>query len=256
MPFTYIDVEDAIEAKGLRMVVVSNVPSAWGEAAKGIFHIKGLDWSAVRLAYDNPALKDWAGELTGPVAIYNDEGPKSGWADILMLAERLAPEPVLIPVDPEERAMMFGLSHEIMAPQGLCWSRRVQSVHAGLTGSGGFEPSVAEYLAGKYGYSPELGAWSGQRVQALLGMFADRLHTQTSRGCQYLMGDAVTAVDVYLAAAMAFFAPLPDEVCKTSAQIRATFESMDDATRDALDPILLVHRDHMYATHLELPLSL
>ena len=33
MPFQYVDVEDAISRDGLRMVVVGNVPSPWGEAA-------------------------------------------------------------------------------------------------------------------------------------------------------------------------------------------------------------------------------
>ena len=256
MPFPYISVEEAIAADGLRMVVVGNVPSPWGEAAKGILHIKGLDWSAVRLVYDDPALMKWAGELSGPVAIYNDEAPKSGWAEILLLAERLAPEPALIPSDPEARALLFGLCHEVLGPEGLCWSRRLQSIHGGLAGRAGFNRPVAEYLAGKYGYTPELAEIAGGRVVDLLGMFAERLHTQSSRGCHYLMGDTVSAVDVYLAAAMALFAPLPDEVCAISAQRRATFEAMDAATRAALDPILLVHRDHMYAAHLELPLSL
>ncbi len=48
-----MSVEDAIKRGGLRMVVVGDVPSPWGEAAKGILHIKGIDWVAVRLAYDS-----------------------------------------------------------------------------------------------------------------------------------------------------------------------------------------------------------
>ena len=48
MTFEYLSVEDAIQRRGLRMVVVGNVPSPWGEAAKGIFHIKGIEWAAVR----------------------------------------------------------------------------------------------------------------------------------------------------------------------------------------------------------------
>ena len=49
MTFDYVSVEEAIERRGLRMVVVGGVPSPWGEAAKGILHIKGIDWVAVRL---------------------------------------------------------------------------------------------------------------------------------------------------------------------------------------------------------------
>ncbi len=40
MTFPYISVEEARARSGLRMVVVGNVPSPWGEAAKGILHIK------------------------------------------------------------------------------------------------------------------------------------------------------------------------------------------------------------------------
>jgi len=45
----YVSVEDAMKRSGLRMVVVGGVPSPWGEAAKGILHIKRIDWVAVRL---------------------------------------------------------------------------------------------------------------------------------------------------------------------------------------------------------------
>ncbi|MGO4842963.1 hypothetical protein AB4144_62900, partial [Rhizobiaceae sp. 2RAB30] len=70
MAFDYVDVDEAIGRGGLRMVVVGGIPSPWGEAAKGILHIKGIDWTAVRLSYDNEALKEWAGQRSGPVAIY------------------------------------------------------------------------------------------------------------------------------------------------------------------------------------------
>ena len=73
MPVTYVSVEEAIARPGLRMVVVGNVPSPWGEAAKGILHIKRIDWAAVRLAYDDEALRQWAGQRSGPVAILNGD---------------------------------------------------------------------------------------------------------------------------------------------------------------------------------------
>jgi hypothetical protein len=62
---------------------VGQVPSPWGEAAKGIFHIKNIEWVAVRLVYDSDALNQWAGQRSGPVAIYDKERPRSGWAEIL-----------------------------------------------------------------------------------------------------------------------------------------------------------------------------
>src|ERR1051325_2308442 len=98
MAFQYLSVDEAMARRGLRMVVVGQVPSPWGEAAKGIFHVKRIDFAAVRLVNDNDALKSWARQLSGPVAILDDEPPRSGWAEILMLAEHLAPTPALLPM--------------------------------------------------------------------------------------------------------------------------------------------------------------
>lgn len=241
---------------GLRMVVVGDVPSAWTEAAKGILHIKGIEWVAVRLVYDSEALKSWAGERSGPVAIYEQEQPRSGWAEILLLAERLAPAPSLLPTDPAERAMVFGLAHEMCGEGGLAWSRRLQLVHAGLQNAGGFPERVAKYLGKKYGYRPEAGAASGRRVAELLGMLAARLKEQRKAGSRYYVGNSLSAVDVYSATCIALFAPLPPEHCKMEASARAAFETRDAQTQAALDPILFEHRDMMYGQYLELPLSL
>ncbi len=256
MTVRYVSVEEAIELGGLRMVVVGGVPSPWGEAAKGILHIKGIDWAAVRLAYDSEALAKWAGQRSGPVAIFGKERPRSGWAEILLLAERLAPTPSLLPADPAERALMFGLAHEICGEAGLGWTRRLQLVEAGLRNAGGFPEPIATYIGKKYGYTPDAGAASGARVSALLGMLAARLKAQRAAGSRYYMGDALTAVDVYSATFAALLSPLPQDQCEMDPNTRAAFETRDAQTEAALDAILLAHRDMMYAEHLELPLSL
>src|SRR5579871_6719481 len=142
MPVKFVSVEEAIARPGLRMVVVGGVPSPWGEAAKGILHIKKIDWVAVRLAYDSDALLNWAGQRSGPVAIYDKERPRAGWAEILLLAERLAPTPSLVPADAGERATMFGLAHEICGEDGLGWARRLRMIHIG-----GFDPRASSYLS-------------------------------------------------------------------------------------------------------------
>jgi glutathione S-transferase len=256
MTVRYLGVEEAIKRDGLRMVVVGDVPSPWGEAAKGFLHIKGIEWAAVRLVYDSEPLKDWAGQRSGPVAIYQNERPRSGWAEILLLTERLAPAPALLPSDPAERALVLGLAHEICGEAGLGWSRRLQLVHAGLQNAGGFPARVAKYLSKKYGYSPEVGAASGQRVTELLRMLGTRLKAQREAGSRYFAGDALTAVDVYSATFTALFNPLPPEHCQMDASMRQAFETRDAQTKTALDPILLEHRDMIYAEHLKLPLSL
>lgn len=256
MSFQYISVEEAIERGGLRMVVVSGIPSPWGEAAKGIFHLKDIEWAAVRLAYDSEPLKNWAGQRNGPIAIYENERPRSGWAELLLLAERLAPEPSLLPKAPAERALVFGLAHEICGEGGLAWSRRLQLVHAGLQNAGGFSERVARYLAKKYGYIPDAAQTYGPRVAELLGMLAERLKAQRAAGSCYYVGNSLTAVDVYSATATAMFRPLPPAQCNMEPDTRAAFEMLDARTEAALDPVLIEHRDMMYRDHLELPLSL
>lgn len=253
MSFQYIEVREAIARSGLRMVVVGKVPSPWGEAAKGIFHIKCIDWAAVRLVYDDDALKDWAGQRSGPVAVYNDELPRSGWQEILELAERLAPHPPLQPQDAAARAHVLALCEKFCGKSGLGWTRRLQLVHAGLQRAGGFAERVAGYLGKKYGYDPATAAADGERVQRLLGEFAAALR---ARPGVYYLGDELSAADVYSATFMALFQPLPESQCAMDSGTRASLEWLDDETGAALDPILLAHRDMMYARHLESPLSL
>ncbi len=256
MTFQYLSVEEAIKRGGLRMVVVGGVPSPWGEAAKGILHIKGIEWVAVRLVYDSEALKNWAGERSGPVAMYEQEPPRSGWAEILELAERIAPAPALLPRDPAERVVVMGLASNICGEGGLGWSRRLQMVHAGLQNAGGFPERVSKYLAKKYGYSPEKGAMAGRRVAELTGTLVTRLKAQQKAGSRYYVGHSVTAADIYSAAFAAMFRPLPSDQCAMEASTRAAFELRDAQTDAALDPILFEHRDMLYAKHLALPLSL
>ena len=50
--------------------------------------------------------------------------------------------------------------------------------------------------------------------------------------------------------------PLPPEHCPMPDAMRPAFESLDEATANALDAILIEHRDFVYDEHLELPLSL
>ncbi len=252
----FVSVEEAKQRSGLRVVMVGIVPSPWGEAAKGILYHKKVPYVATRLSTEGPAVKEWTGHDSAPIAVYENEAPRPGWAEILLLAERLAPTPALIPASPEDRASLFGLAHEICGEDGLGWARRLHGVHVSLAGGAGFPKPVAQYLGAKYGYRGDNGEAAGKRVVELLGMFVRRLEQQRQRGSRYLIGDGLTAADIYLAAFMGLFAPLPNDLCPMLDAFRTAFSAMDDATHAALDPILLEHRDEIYRKHLELPLSL
>jgi hypothetical protein len=254
----FVDVAEAKARGGLRLVVVAGVPSPWGEAAKGLLRIEGVPFVAVRMGPGDTAVHAWTGQTSAPVAMYEDERPRSGWAEILLLVERLAARPHLIPVDPAERALLFGLSHEICGEMGLGWCRRLAGVQDSIdsNGSRGFPLPIARYLGDKYGHRPGCGDEVRRRVVDVLGMLARRLHAQREAGSDTLLGGSLTALDVYSAAFMALFAPLPPEQCAIPELLRSAFSSLDADTARALDPILLEHRDRVYARHLELPVQL
>ncbi len=255
MAFTYIEVEEARQHDGLVMVVVGGVPSPWGEAAKGIFHLLGIDWKAVRLRYESDEIKKWLGKRSGPIAVYNQGPAKDGWSEILLLAESLSKERSLLPKDAMKRALVMGLSHEIIGEMGLCWSRRIQLVHHSLSEQGGFVKPIAQYLGKKYGYSERAGAEATGRVNDLLEMLSQQLHSQKEKGSSFFVGDCLTVVDVYAAVAMALWKPLPEEYCKMDKGNRVAFETGIEGSCE-VEPILFDHRDRMYEHYLELPLAL
>ena len=121
---SYVDVEQARALGGLRLVLTQGVPAPWGMAARVLYEVKKIPFVAViqQAGADNAALVAWTGHTSAPVAMYEDERPRALWSEQLMLAERLAPEPALIPVDQDQRAAMMAICHEICAEDGLGWN--------------------------------------------------------------------------------------------------------------------------------------
>ena len=76
---TFVDFETARATPGLRLVTVAGVPSLWSEAAKAIFQIKQIPFVAVRLTIQDTEIRGWTGVNNAPVAMYDDEPPRSGW---------------------------------------------------------------------------------------------------------------------------------------------------------------------------------
>ncbi len=256
MPINYIDFEQAKDQPGLRMVVVPGIPSPWSEAAKGVFHVKNITWSAVRLDQRNKDMAQWTGTRSGPVVMLDNQAPQSNWQQILLLAETLAPIPELLPKDAAARAKTLQLCEDICGEAGLGWSGRLDGIHSGLTGQGGFPKPIAQYLGAKYGYEADFAQRNSDRLVALLYKMAVCLIDQKKNGSRFYVGDTLSAVDIYSATFMAYFNPLEQSVCPMDSDMRATFESNTAVVTEALDPILLAHRDFIYEKFLELPLSL
>lgn len=249
---TFVDLETAKATRGIRLVTLAGTPSPWSEAAKGLLLLKKLPFVAVRLGPRDEAIREWTKIRNAPAVMFDDEPPRSGWAEILALFERLAPEPSLVPDDAVARVKMLGLAHEVMDEGGLLWSFRSLTIHEGLATNGarGFALPAAKYLGVRYVDSPQRVARARARTIEGSALLAAALEDR-----EYYFGDAPTALDVYSAAALNALALPPPEHCPIAQPIRDAFASVN-ATLPPPPASLVAHRDRMYQRHLELPIAL
>lgn len=254
----YVEVAAARDMTGLRLVLSPGVPGPWSEAAKGIFYVKKLNYIPVRQNMgSDPALKAWTAQDSAPVAIYNEERPRSTWIEQLYLAERLAPQPPLIPKSIEERVQMFGLCNELCGENGFGWSKRLLMFHQNLTtpGMNEQERALSRTFAEKYGYDPALVDGARARVVEILRTLSARLTEQRGRGSRYFIGSQLSALDIYWAAFCGIINPMPDDLCPMTPLMRKTYTNKDPEIAAAASPILYEHRDFIYHEHLELPVD-
>jgi hypothetical protein len=254
----YVEVAEAKTMTGMRLTLSRGAPGPWSEAAKNIFDLKGIPYARVSQypGLPNEALKEWTGMNNAPIAIYNNETPVGTWYGILNLAERISPEPSLIPQDEEDRARMFGLCHEICGEDGLTWNRRLLMVAQwDKFGTPADEPMRTKMKV-QYGHSDAALKRAAGRVIAILNHVADTVRSQRRKGSHYLVGNRLSAADIHFSTSMATLAPLPPEQCEMNEGIRAIYETNASDVATALDPILFEFRAWQYEKHLSLPLDL
>jgi glutathione S-transferase len=252
----YRNFEEIVTHPGLRIVLVKGGPSPWGQAAKAIFEIKGLEFVAAPWIGGEPNadIVAWGGETSAPIVAWAKEKPIHRWIDILYLAERLAPTPALIPRDVLQRALMIGLSHEICGEMGIGWNRRLQLFAPAF--ASGTPPAGISRMGDKYGFNEDDAKAAGERTAASLRALTAQLKSQYARGVHYFIGDSLTALDVYWTAFANLLAPLPKEQCPMPEGYRAGFTASDPVVKAALDPLLLEHRDRIFGAHFRNPMEL
>src|SRR5438270_5643184 len=121
----FVDLETARGSRGLRLAVITTVPSLWSDAARGMIAAKELECLAVDFDPRDEAIPRWTGCPNAPVALYGDQLPRSGWAEILSLLDRLGGKLSVVPPDPAGRASLFGLSPDICGAVVLGGIRRL-----------------------------------------------------------------------------------------------------------------------------------
>lgn len=253
----YLSVAEARGLPGLRLVLSAHLPAPWGEAAKAVFALRRVPYVAVEqvVLQPNEELLAWTGFRNAPVAVYDDEPAVAGWREILMLAERLGSGPSLLPSDPIERALSLGFSSEICGPDGFGWNRRlVMSTDFRATTAYSDNPGYRRIMQG-YGVTEGAVAAASGRVASILSGLARQLHAQKARNSDYLVGDRLSACDVHWACLSEMVAPPAPEDCPMPDWMRRNYATIPGEIAEALDPILLEHRDFVLRRHVGLPMD-
>ena len=248
----YLSVEDAKKMKGLRVAFTRGAPGPWGIGARAILELKKIPFHAVEQlpGADNDALKRWTGQNSAPCAMLDDERPRSHWSEIILLAERLAPEPPLVPRDEDERVLMFGICHELCGEHGLGWSLRLIL----LCGPAAGGTSAYDSLAVKYGSGTPVD-FSARRSNEIITMLAGRIEKQKSRGSDFLVGDAVSAADIYWTAFSNMLVPMAPEAC-VNPEPYAAFGSVLAPYLDVPLPRSLIdHRERILRDYFTTPIA-
>lgn len=240
------------------------VPGPWAEGAKGLFHVKGIPVVRVLQTPGQPdeALRAWTGETNAPQAVLDDEPARTSWSQMIFLAERLSPEPPLLPRDPELRALHFGLCQLLCGEEGFGWQRRLMMFHQVIPLPESVLPAdhpgrlLVQGMARRYGYSSEAAQRAPARAAEVLRLLSARLEAERARGHRYLLGGSLTALDVYWATFAALVEPLPPALCEMPDVMRRQYTLRDATLLEAAAPGLLAHRDFVYEQHLELPVDL
>jgi len=245
----------AAMTNGTRVTFIPGMPALYAEALKNICFVKGIP--LIRALHPMMGIDRETGEdrqarlyeLTSqtsiPTMFHDEERPRNVWSEQLALAERIgAPgAPKLIPDDFEQRVEVFGLCAMVLGEDGLVWNMRIMADSP---------------LAQKYGYSEEASAAAPGKVAEGLKLIDRRLAAQEQKGSRYIVGDAVTALDIYWATMSLSVLPAPPDIMPVTKQNKGMlkFFSMNGqipVIAEALTQRIEAHQRYILTTYCETP---
>jgi len=207
--------ESASMEKGTRVTFVPGVQAMFSEALKNICYVKKVP--LIRVLHPIMGVDEKTGEdrqaklyeLTSqtslPTMFHDKERPRNVWIEQLDLAERIGSKdsPRLIPDKFELRADMLGLCAVVLGEDGLTWNMRIL---------------IDSPLGQKYGYSEEASSAAPKKIAEVITLIDKRLEAQEKQGSRYLVGDELTAVDIYWATMSMTVLPVPLEIMPKTKQ--------------------------------------
>lgn len=244
--------EAAQNMSGLRLALTAGVPAPYSMSARAIFDHHNIAYTPVLQSGGgrNEALVTWTKHRNAPVAVYEQEAPRTGWLEILHLAERLGSGPSLIPVDLEQRMQMFAIANELLNEGGLIWNLRLL-----MLGMGGPERAAAAAkknpMYQDYGYSEAAKEAALARSQEILTMLTEHARRQPGH---YLIGDQFTALDIYWVYFSNLCETIDDQRCPMPDFLRQGYAA-SSAALGGCDANLIQRRDWVLANHLSSPMT-
>ncbi len=252
----FITIEEAAEMeKGTRVTFVPGMQAMYAEALKNICYVKkiplirvlhpqmGLDKKTGR---DRQAkLYEFTSQTSLPTMFHNKERPRNVWIEQLALAEKIGSKdsPSLIPENFKLRAEMFGLCAIILAEDGLVWNMRIL---------------IDSPLGAKYGYSEEASNVAPKKIAEVLTLIDNRLKEQEMLGSPYLLGDSLSAADIYWATMSMTVLPAPPEIMPRTQQNQGMLMYFKSNAKlplikDALSKRIEIHQQYILKTYCETP---
>ena len=255
----YLEPEAAQKLPGLKLALTAGVPGPWSESAKKVFEYKKIDYFPViqRAAEPNEALIAWTGIRNAPIAVNDDEPPRTNFQDIVALAERLQPQPRLLPIDPVERWHCVGISNAICGEGGYGWLRRHVMGERPRTADADTPPASfnPQTMQQAYGGVAAERRDAAQLVVEILQSLETQLARQQDSGSGYFVGQTISACDIHWACFSALLQPLPQNVNPMPTWLRDAYSFQGELVDPADYPGLINHRDRMFEDHLGLPLD-
>jgi glutathione S-transferase len=241
--------------EGVRITFIPGVQALYAEALKNICFVKEIP--VIRALHPLMGVDKETGEdrqarlyeLTSqtslPTMFVDAERPRNVWTEQLALAEQIGStgSPTLIPANVEHRVAVFGLCCVVLGEDGLVWNVRI--LNDGPLGR-------------KYGFSEEASAAAPTKVAQIVTLMDSRLEQQAAKGSKYLVGDALTAADLYWATMSMILTDTPPGIMPVTQQNKGMLKffamnSQVPEIANAMTARIVEHQRYILTTYCETP---
>ena len=248
MAVSFITLDEAAAMnEGVRITFIPGIQALYAEALKNICFVKEIP--IIRALHPLMGVDEKTGEdrqrrlyeLTSqsslPTMFVNDERPRNVWIEQLALAEKIggATSPALIPADFEQRVEVFGLCSVVLGEDGLVWNMRIMNDGP---------------LGRKYGYTDEASLTAPAKIAEVTGLIDRRLQKQAEHGSRYLVGETLTAADIYWATMSMSITAVPPEIMPLTEQNQGLLKFFAANSKIPIIAEVLSHRIEAHQRHI------